>query len=86
MTVTIEISPGARAKLEAEAAKNGQKPEDYLQATVEHLFLTDDEATKIETGWEALTALLEKCQMDTGITDLAHQHDHYLHGTPKRED
>ena len=32
------------------------------------------------------TKLLEDCQMDTGIEDLAHQHDHYLHGTPKRVD
>ena len=39
-----------------------------------------------ETDYEALTKLLEDCQMDTGIEDLAHQHDHYLHGTPKRAD
>lgn len=86
MTMTIDISPNAKAKLEAEAAKSGQKPEDYLQAAVEDLFLPDAEAARIDTGWDALTALLEDCQMDTGITDLAHQHDHYLHGTPKRED
>jgi hypothetical protein len=23
--------------------------------------------------------------LNTGIEDLAHQHDHYIHGTPKRE-
>ncbi len=38
-----------------------------------------------ETNWDALTKLIEECQMDIGITDLAHQHDHYIHGTPKRE-
>ena len=39
-----------------------------------------------ETDYDALTKLLEDCQMDTGIEDLAHQHDHYLHGTPKQVD
>ena len=39
-----------------------------------------------ETDYGALTKLLEDCQMDTGVEDLAHQHDHYLHGTPKRVD
>ena len=29
--------------------------------------------------------LLAKCEMSTGIPDLSYQHDHYLHGTPKRE-
>ncbi len=38
-----------------------------------------------ETDYEALTQLLADSQMDTGIEDLAHQHDHYIHGTLKRE-
>lgn len=33
-----------------------------------------------------LSALLEKCAVDTGIPDLAQQHDHYLYGTPKRDE
>ncbi len=39
-----------------------------------------------EAEWEALEQLVDSCQMDTGIPDLAHQHDHYIHGTPKKED
>lgn len=85
MTMTIDISPEAKARLEAEAAKNGQEPVTYLQAAVENSFLPEADAAEIEAGWASLTALIERCQMDTGITDLAHQHDHYLHGTPKRE-
>ena len=42
--------------------------------------------TVLETGWDALTKLIDDCQVDTGTTDLAHQHDHYLYGAPKRED
>jgi hypothetical protein len=39
-----------------------------------------------EKGWDTLIQLIQECQMDTGIEDLAHQHDHYLYGTPKRKD
>lgn len=28
--------------------------------------------------------LIDRCQVSTGIGDLAHQHDHYLYGTPKK--
>ena len=33
---------------------------------------------------DTLGKLIERCQVNTGIGDLAHQHDHYLYGTPKR--
>jgi hypothetical protein len=38
----------------------------------------DDEA------WSALEQLVENCTVETGIPDLAHQHDHYLYGKPKK--
>ena len=38
-----------------------------------------------KTGWEALDELVEHCAVETGITDLAHQHDHYLYGKPKKD-
>ena len=41
---------------------------------------------EIEVGWEALMKLVEECQVDTDIPDLAHQHDHYLYGTPKKKE
>ena len=51
---------------------------------------TKDEDTKnddvIASDWDSLMRLIEECQMDTGIEDLAHQHDHYLYGTPKRKE
>lgn len=85
MTMTIDISPEAKARLEAEAAENGQEPAMYLQAAVENLFLPSADAAEIDAGWASLNALIDRCQVDTGIADLAHQHDHYIHGTPKRE-
>ena len=36
-------------------------------------------------SWNALAELVNECAIDTGITDLAHQHDHYLYGTSKQD-
>jgi hypothetical protein len=47
----------------------------------------DEEAeSENQSGWKRLMAIIEENQIDADITDLAHQHDHYLYGTPKRED
>ncbi len=32
-----------------------------------------------------LLEFIEEYAIDTGIEDLAHQHDHYLYGTPKTD-
>ncbi|WP_306342938.1 hypothetical protein, partial [Microcystis aeruginosa] len=34
--------------------------------------------------WDEFDQILEECQMNTGISDLSYQHDHYIHGLPKR--
>lgn len=36
-----------------------------------------------ESGWDELLELAETCAIETGISDLGHQHDHYLYGKPK---
>ncbi len=38
-----------------------------------------------EAAWDALAQLVKDCKVETGISDLAHQHDHYLYGKPKKE-
>jgi hypothetical protein len=38
-----------------------------------------------DAAWDSLFRLIEACAVDTGIPDLSHQHDHYIHGKPKRE-
>jgi hypothetical protein len=38
-----------------------------------------------DSDWDKLSQILDECQIETGITDLAYQHDHYIHGTPKRK-
>ncbi len=46
----------------------------------------DLSGAEIRSGWKRLRKFLDENRIDTGITDMAHQHDHYLYGTPKRED
>lgn len=61
------------------AGRDGQK--------VLIVFLHEEHEPSIaDSAWNDFAELLKDCQVITGIADLAHQHDHYLHGTPKRED
>ena len=48
--------------------------------------LADEQTINEESDWERLFKAIEESRIDADITDLAHQHDHYLYGTPKRED
>jgi hypothetical protein len=38
----------------------------------------------LDDDWDKLMQLIADNVVDTGIEDLAHQHDHYLRGTPKK--
>ncbi len=38
-----------------------------------------------DESWADLMEFIEHHAIDTGIEDLAYQHDHYLHNVPKRE-
>ena len=61
------------------AGRDGQK--------VLIVFLQEEnESPTADSAWGDFAQLLKESQVNTGIRDLAHQHDHYLHGTPKRED
>jgi hypothetical protein len=46
---------------------------------------TPQPATPEDSDWNKLRQLIKNCAVDTDIGDLAHQHDHYLYGMPKRE-
>jgi len=37
-----------------------------------------------EDDWDNLIQLVKDCAVSAGTEDLAHQHNHYLYGTPKR--
>ena len=46
----------------------------------------EEQAAASEEAQENLADYLASLAVHTGIPDLAHQHDHYLYGTPKRGD
>ncbi|MEL7067880.1 MAG: hypothetical protein AAGN15_04405 [Cyanobacteria bacterium J06581_3] len=46
--------------------------------------LMKNRSQKSKDSDDELGNLLESCQVNTGISDLSYQHDHYLYGTPKR--
>jgi predicted DNA-binding antitoxin AbrB/MazE fold protein len=52
------------------------------------IFLDEDATSSwlstAESDWDALTQLVKECAVETGITDLAHQHNHYLYNKPKK--
>ena len=35
-----------------------------------------------DEAWQAMRQLVEPCAVETGIPELAHRHDEYLHHTP----
>jgi len=37
-------------------------------------------------SWDAMAQLLNECAVDTGVSDLAQHHDHYLYGLTKKSD
>ena len=37
-----------------------------------------------DKAWDTLAQLMEECAVETGVADLAQQHDHYLCSKPKR--
>lgn len=45
----------------------------------------DEKESEQEAAWDALTQLVDNCAVETGVRDLAHQHDHYLYGKTKQE-
>ena len=40
--------------------------------------------SKKTNGSKTLETLIAECEVDTGISDLASQHDHYLYGKSKK--
>lgn len=70
--------------LEQAIAKVKQLPESE-QDNIAQIILKEVE-TKAVDFWDEFDEILEECQVSTGIKDLSYQHDHYIHGTPKREE
>ena len=69
-------------ELLAEAIAKVQQLPDARQDEIAQIILQQIEPRDF---WSELNQIIEDCQMETGISDLSYQHDHYLYGTPKKE-
>jgi hypothetical protein len=56
-----------------------------VMLAIDEQLIKEQSAVESNLAWDELEQLIERSAVDTGIEDLAHQHDHYIHGTPKRE-
>ncbi len=64
----------------------GYDEEDVLITFLNEQVQTQDtQGQDVPTNWDALDRIIDANQIETGIPDLAHQHDHYIHGKPKRD-
>jgi hypothetical protein len=46
---------------------------------------SDQPEPETDSSWSEFMEFVEHHAVETGITDFARQHDHYIHGTPKQE-
>ena len=69
--------------LEKAIAQVRQLPESE-QNGIAAIILRELEAKKAKF-WSDFDQIIEDCQVSTGIPDPSYQHDHYTHGTPKRD-
>jgi len=46
--------------------------------------MKEEGSQKKQNGAKTLEDLIAECEVDTGIEDLAAQHDHYLYGKSKK--
>jgi hypothetical protein len=77
-----------KGKFQNGVATPAEPIEDHEGEPVIITFLEEDDTTLSpadDSGWKALAQLVENCAVETGISDLAGQHDHYLYGKPKQE-
>ena len=74
--------------LEEAIAQVRQLPEaeqNKIAAMLIAAMLIQEIESREDVFWDEFDQILEECQMNTGIADLSYQHDHYIHGLPKRE-
>lgn len=60
--------------------------DDEFEGREVEIILFEESRKANGNGLDGLLKFIQENSIDTGITDMAHQHDHYLYGTPKRDD
>lgn len=70
--------------LEKAIASVRQLPESE-QNVIAKMILKQLEKKEEAVAWDEFDQIIQESQVSTGISDLSAQHDHYIHGTPKRD-
>ncbi|WP_313655188.1 hypothetical protein [Planktothrix agardhii] len=68
-----------------EAIKKVESLSESEQEKIALLIIEQIKKTEDKNALDEWDLIIQECQINTGITDLAYQHDHYIHGTPKKE-
>jgi len=90
MTVTIQLSDEQAAALQARAAEEGLSVEAWLQRLAEQqaqLRLSPADQASSRPVWEIISERMIDLPaevLDRLPSDAASEHDHYLYGSPKR--
>ncbi len=83
MTLIIHIPDEQETALNAKAQAQGLSPEEYAGQVLAH----ELEASRTEPFWKAFTHRMNSVPDEAFEhlpTDGASEHDHYLYGSPKR--
>jgi hypothetical protein len=93
MTVTIQLSDEQAAALQAQAAAEGLAVDAWLQHLAEQYAQTGTSSAAAPTDvperpiWETITERMKRLPAEVFEhlpLDGASEHDHYLYGSPKR--
>jgi len=83
LTVAVDLTEDELKRLESQASVAGLSAQQFVQQAVKQA-LKPDEAEDILEMFQRIWADVPDEVFATLPTDGAHQHDHYLYGTPKK--
>lgn len=83
LSVKGEFHNGVASPLTKVEGRDGQQ---VIITFLDEAAVDRNGSVQPEDDWDAMMKLIDECQTNSGIGDLAHQHDHYLYGIPKRDD
>ena len=72
-------------KLVEKAIASMRQLSESEQERIATLILQEIEKKQV-VDWDNFDEIVQESEVSTGIADLSHQHDHYIHGTEKNID
>ena len=80
------IENGVARPLEPLGGREGEIVDISLRANGQHGHIPDQRPLsdeEIDAAYVEFFRIIEECSFESGITDLAANHDHYVHGKPE---